>query len=240
MQTSAEPVQPASSPTLTFVGRAGELAVLWGALAQAKAAHGQVVLVSGEAGVGKTALALEVAALAGERRALMLWGQCDDGPGAPALWPWLQVLRSARDEVGLQLDGAAAAPLADLLRGGPGRRRRHGTWRGRSIPARAGARRCALPTGRPADPARRDRRHALGRSRVADAGSVTETSAAAGAGPAVPDRRNERRQLARRGHPRPGLPGALPNVFGIALGVLLMARAGVAVLVAVNRRRVTT
>lgn len=50
--------------------------------------------MAGEPGIGKTRLA---EALSGEARnegALVLWGRCWEDGGAPAYWPWLQVIRS--------------------------------------------------------------------------------------------------------------------------------------------------
>jgi KaiC/GvpD/RAD55 family RecA-like ATPase len=48
-----------------------------------------VVLVAGEPGIGKTRLAEELATQATARGALVLWGRCWEGEGAPAFWPWI-------------------------------------------------------------------------------------------------------------------------------------------------------
>ncbi|MGB6165327.1 MAG: ATP-binding protein [Pseudonocardiaceae bacterium] len=56
--------------------------------------RGGLVLVTGEPGIGKTAVvthATEDAAVNGVR---LLWATCWDGAGAPAYWPWVQVIRS--------------------------------------------------------------------------------------------------------------------------------------------------
>ena len=77
-----------------LVGREPALAVLARARAVAADRWSRVVLVRGEAGIGKTALLTE----AGRRvadGACVLWGQCWDGDGAPAYWPWVQVARAA-------------------------------------------------------------------------------------------------------------------------------------------------
>jgi hypothetical protein len=55
--------------------------------------HGGVLLVSGEAGIGKTRLVLEAAALAQQLGARTTSATCI--PDAPAYWPWRQVLRGA-------------------------------------------------------------------------------------------------------------------------------------------------
>jgi eukaryotic-like serine/threonine-protein kinase len=79
--------------TTPFVGCAGELAVLAADLDAAVAGRGRVVLLAGEPGIGKTRLAEELAARATARGALVLWGRCWEAEGAPAFWPWVQVVR---------------------------------------------------------------------------------------------------------------------------------------------------
>jgi predicted ATPase len=77
-----------------FVGRESELSRLRTALADAAAGRGQLALLVGEAGIGKTRLANEVAGLATRQGARALWGRCWEGEGAPAFWPWVQVVRA--------------------------------------------------------------------------------------------------------------------------------------------------
>jgi hypothetical protein len=79
--------------TTRLVGRDGELTALDAALTRALAGTHEVVLLAGEAGIGKTSLAREVAARARDRQATVVWGAGWDGGGAPALWPWAQVVR---------------------------------------------------------------------------------------------------------------------------------------------------
>lgn len=78
----------------SLVGRDGEIARLRAALQQTLEGHGGLVLVSGDGGIGKTALAEELAAEARTTGALTVWGRCLEGEGAPAYWPWAQVLRA--------------------------------------------------------------------------------------------------------------------------------------------------
>ena len=69
-----------------------------------------MVLLVGEPGIGKTRLAEEFARHAG---AEVLVGRCYEGAGAPAFWPWTQVLRSyarARDDSVLRAELGDAAP----------------------------------------------------------------------------------------------------------------------------------
>ena len=107
--------------TTPFVGRTGELAALTADLDAAVGGHGGVVLVAGEPGIGKTRLAEELAARAIVRGAVVLWGRCWEGAGAPAFWPWVQVIRGyvqaqAEDLASLRHDlGAGAADIAQLV-----------------------------------------------------------------------------------------------------------------------------
>ncbi|MDQ3710279.1 MAG: ATP-binding protein, partial [Actinomycetota bacterium] len=63
-----------------------------------------LVLIGGEAGIGKTALLVRFAAETGARGARVVWGTCWPAEQAPAYWPWTQVLRSLlpdRDDASL-------------------------------------------------------------------------------------------------------------------------------------------
>ncbi len=48
---------------------------------------GGVVLLAGEAGLDKTALASEAVAYVKARGAAAVWGTCWEGDGAPGFWP---------------------------------------------------------------------------------------------------------------------------------------------------------
>ncbi len=78
----------------TFLGRERETQDLHAAVDEAVGRRGRCALVTGEAGIGKTRLATEVASYAGLRGAQVLWGRCYAGSGAPAYWPWVQVIRA--------------------------------------------------------------------------------------------------------------------------------------------------
>lgn len=77
----------------TFLGRERETHELRAGIDDAVGRRGRIVLVSGESGIGKTRLASEAAAYAALRGAQVLWGRCYAGAGAPAYWPWVQVIR---------------------------------------------------------------------------------------------------------------------------------------------------
>jgi DNA-binding SARP family transcriptional activator len=114
---SAEPVGP--GPTGGFVGRERELSELTGALEDALAGQGRVVLIVGEPGIGKSRLADELAGQARARGAQVLVGRCWESGGAPAFWPWVQALRShvrgAEPETLRMQLGGRAEDLAHLL-----------------------------------------------------------------------------------------------------------------------------
>jgi DNA-binding CsgD family transcriptional regulator len=105
--------------TTPFVGREAELAALTADLDAAAGGRGGVVLVAGEPGIGKTRLVEELAAQATVCGALVLWGRCWEGEGAPAFWPWIQVVRAylqTVDPTALRSEmGAGAADIAQLV-----------------------------------------------------------------------------------------------------------------------------
>ena len=100
-----------SSDGETLLGRERELAALRAALASASRGRGRLVLLSGEAGIGKTRLADAFAVEARDHGARVAWGRCWEAGGAPVYWPWLQAVRSLLRDV-------EAADLRRLI--GPG------------------------------------------------------------------------------------------------------------------------
>lgn len=83
-----------------FIGREAELAALDDWLDDAVAGQGRLVLVAGDAGIGKSALLRLFAARADARKLPVLWGRCWEGRGAPPFWPWAEVIASFRPEFG--------------------------------------------------------------------------------------------------------------------------------------------
>jgi RecA/RadA recombinase len=94
-----------------LVGRQLGIGVLRSAVDAAIGGVGGVVLVAGEAGMGKTALAAEAVVYAKARGAVAVWGTCWEGDGAPGFWPWIQVVRALAGDSG---DEAGRAVLAEL------------------------------------------------------------------------------------------------------------------------------
>ncbi|MGZ4551136.1 MAG: BTAD domain-containing putative transcriptional regulator [Blastococcus sp.] len=89
----------------TMVGRRPELAQLRAVAGQVTGGRAAVLVVEGEAGIGKTRLA-EAAAEAGRAAGwTVAWSRCADDAGAPALWPWTQALE--------QLGQAELTPVSE-------------------------------------------------------------------------------------------------------------------------------
>jgi len=83
-----------------LIGRRLATSALRSAVDAAAGGSGGVVLLAGEAGMGKTALAAEAVAYARTRGAAAVWGTCWEGDGAPGFWPWIQVVRALVPEGG--------------------------------------------------------------------------------------------------------------------------------------------
>ena len=78
------------------MGREGELAILEEALDRSLAGDGQLVALLGEAGIGKSRLAAEIAAIAAARGCQVMLGRCYETEQALPFAPWVDALRSAR------------------------------------------------------------------------------------------------------------------------------------------------
>ena len=116
---AAVPAQAGSDRTpaaaAPFVGRDAELAQALDAAADASAGRLRVVLVTGDPGAGKTALADRVSQHLAAQGWAVTAGRCPEHEGAPAAWAWAQALRQ------LAATAAPAEPkaLAALLTGTP-------------------------------------------------------------------------------------------------------------------------
>ena len=106
-QQGTPPGRPSARP---FVGRVREVAELAAALDEAAAGRSSLVLLTGEAGIGKTRLMSELARIAGQRHFRVVAGRCWEQGGAPPYWPWMQVVRSVGGD--LERLAAPADPAA--------------------------------------------------------------------------------------------------------------------------------
>jgi tetratricopeptide (TPR) repeat protein len=77
-----------------FVGRDREQADLLAGLQDAASGRGNLFLISGGPGIGKTALADQLAMHAAEPGVRVFWGRCWEGGGAPPYAPWTQIIRA--------------------------------------------------------------------------------------------------------------------------------------------------
>ena len=99
-----------------FVGREAETEALRHAFDDAQSGRARLLLVMGEPGIGKTRLAEELATYARLRNAQILWGRCYDGEGAPAYWPWAQLIRAyAYDREPAALLSELGSGAADIV-----------------------------------------------------------------------------------------------------------------------------
>ncbi|WP_053734833.1 LuxR family transcriptional regulator [Nocardia sp. NRRL S-836] len=102
-----------------ILGRDRELAAVRAGLVAAAGGTGRLLLVGGDAGIGKTRLAAAAVAMAGEYAIPVARGQAVDDPGMPPLWPWRRLARDLpelhrvlTDPYASDRDGSAAARFA--------------------------------------------------------------------------------------------------------------------------------
>ncbi|WP_435238420.1 ATP-binding protein [Streptomyces sp. YPW6] len=98
--------------TPALFGRDHPAGVLRSEIARATDSHGGLVLVTGEAGIGKSTLVTDAAHEARRRGALVVGGSCWDSDNTPGYWPWVQILRGLRRSA-TATEWAAAQEAAD-------------------------------------------------------------------------------------------------------------------------------
>lgn len=102
-----------------FVGRARELAELLAKLRAAASGHGGIVMLLGEAGIGKTRLAREFMTVARGQGAVVLSGRALEGEGQAPYGPWVEAIERyalARDANDLRREMGFDAPyIAQLV-----------------------------------------------------------------------------------------------------------------------------
>jgi tetratricopeptide (TPR) repeat protein len=102
--------------TGAFVGRARDLQELEAVLDDGAAGHGRVVLISGEAGIGKTRLSEEAGVLAVERGFRLVRASCFLDEGAPPFWLWIQILRGLVAKGGPDVEAVLGPRRAEVAR----------------------------------------------------------------------------------------------------------------------------
>ncbi|PWV84084.1 Predicted ATPase [Prauserella marina] len=98
-----------------LIGREHPAALLRAEITRATESHGGLVLVTGEAGIGKTTLVTGTAEEARALGALVVGGACWDSEAAPGYWPWVQVFRGLRRAATDQEWAAAREAAGDGL-----------------------------------------------------------------------------------------------------------------------------
>ena len=86
--------KPSATRKAGPVGRDDVLAELQRVVGEAVAGRGHLLLLAGEAGIGKTTLLTAAAGDAESRGVRVAWGWGWPGEGAPGYWPWVQVMRA--------------------------------------------------------------------------------------------------------------------------------------------------
>src|SRR5438874_12664488 len=87
-------IAPDRFPRQAFLGRVREISRLQSALDSARSSQGELVLMVGDAGIGKTRTVERLAALAADQGSRVLWGSCYEENGAPPYWPWVHAVRT--------------------------------------------------------------------------------------------------------------------------------------------------
>jgi AAA ATPase domain len=87
------PRKPAATRKAGPVGRSDVLTELRRAVDQVAAGRGQILLLAGEAGIGKTTMLAAAPDYAESRGVRGAWGWGWPGEGVPGYWPWVQVMR---------------------------------------------------------------------------------------------------------------------------------------------------
>ena len=101
-----------------FVGRDEEMRTLRAALEETISGRTHLLILVGDAGGGKTRTAEELITYGRLRNVQTFIGRCYEGEGAPAFWPWIQIVRSyvqaENPEALMSVMGHGAANIAQM------------------------------------------------------------------------------------------------------------------------------
>jgi hypothetical protein len=112
--------RPPAASQDAFVGRRSALAMFETSMREAFDGHCRMLLLIGDPGIGKTRTMIELGRRAVLRQADTWFGRCIEDEGAPAFWPWTQVLRDGeRDRGARDLITLMGKSVADIAEGIP-------------------------------------------------------------------------------------------------------------------------
>ncbi len=118
--TSTPPPNAGAPMRDAFVGRRSALAMLEASARDAFNGHCRMLLLIGEPGIGKTRTLVELGHRAAMAGGDTWFGHCIEDEGAPAFWPWTQVLRDCeRDRGSRDLIALMGKSVADIAEGIP-------------------------------------------------------------------------------------------------------------------------
>src|SRR5687768_10360169 len=110
----------AYGPGPNLLGREGELAEASRFLETVAAGRSSVLVITGEPGIGKTALARHIASQASDSGFRGAWAWCWAETEAPAFWPWKQTARELGwNDIDWRDVATAFESLTDHLSGSP-------------------------------------------------------------------------------------------------------------------------
>jgi DNA-binding CsgD family transcriptional regulator/tetratricopeptide (TPR) repeat protein len=110
-----EQTQPKELSPDSFIGRDEELTHLKRTLERVVAEHGQMDMIVGEPGIGKSRLSEELSTFGRESGVRVLYGRCYEEGGAPPYWPWAQAVRAYLSETQTQELVSVLGPRASLV-----------------------------------------------------------------------------------------------------------------------------
>ncbi|MGW0535615.1 ATP-binding protein [Streptomyces sp. NPDC003032] len=122
--TVPSPEDPEDGAGQALLGRDDSLRSVRARLERASEGHGGLLLIAGEAGIGKTTLTGRAVHEAGRGGMAVLRGSCWGADGTPGYWPWTQVIRGLRRSLRAEAWEAAseaAGVVRQVLLGGGGK-----------------------------------------------------------------------------------------------------------------------